>query len=128
VIAEKSQLPKDLIMTTVSAAPASRIRRPSAPSHQVRGPLRALLTGALLVLIAVLIVDNHALALPGGTFAEIGVARAVLQEPAAHGAPQHRGASDTKSRRAGRSADELRHCYVRARRSGQDPATCRTAP
>ena len=78
-------------MTTVSAAPASRIRRPSAPSHQVRGPLRALLTGALLVLIAVLIVDNHVMALPGGTFAEIGVARAVLLEPAAHGAPQHRG-------------------------------------
>jgi|SRR5690349_11370047 hypothetical protein len=115
-------------MTTASAAPASRIRRPSAPSNQVRGPLRALLTGALLVLIAVLIVDNHAVALPGGTFAEIGVVRAVLQGPAAHGAPQHRGRSDTDSRRAGRSTDELRHCYVRARRSGQDPATCRTAP
>ncbi len=85
-------------MTTVSAGPATRIRRPSAPAHQVRVPLRALLTGALLVLIAVLIVDNHVMALPGGTFAGIGVARAVLAATrAAHGAPQHRG------RRAGRA-------------------------
>jgi hypothetical protein len=128
VIAEHLQLPKDLIMTTASAAPASRIRRPSAPPHQVRVPLRALLTGALLVLIAVLIVDNHVMALPGGTFAEIGVARAVLHEPAAHAAPKPLGANDSDSRRVGRSAHELRHCYVRARRSGQDPATCRTAP
>jgi hypothetical protein len=123
----RRQLPllKDLIMTTVSAAPTNRIRPSSAPAHRVRVPLRALLTGALLVLIAALIVDNHVMALPGGTFAGIGVARAVLQDPAAHGGPRRRGASDADS---GRSAHELRRCYVRARRSGQDPATCRTAP
>jgi hypothetical protein len=116
------------MMTTVSAAPATRIRRPSTPPRRVLGPLHALLTGALLALIAVLIVHNHVMALPGGSFADIGVARSVLQEPAAHAAPKHLGANNAASGRAGRSADELRHCYVRARRSGQDPATCRTAP
>ena len=117
-------------MTSVSAARAAGIRPASAPAHRVRVPLRALLSGALLVLAAVLMVDNHVMALPGGSFAEIGVARAVLDGSAGHGAHHHAAKNpDTPgSQSTGRSLHELRRCFVRARRSGQDPATCRTSP
>ncbi len=117
-------------MTSVSAARMSRIRPASAPARRARVPIRALLTGALLVLIAVLMVDNHVMALPGGSFAEIGVARAVLDDSAGHGSRHHAAKipATPGSQSTGRSLHELRHCFVRARRSGQDPATCRTTP
>jgi hypothetical protein len=90
--------------------------------------LRALLTGALLVLIAVLVVDNHVMALPGGSLAEIGVARSVLHGPAAgRAAPNTLDATDPGRHSRGRSAHELHRCFVQARRSGQDPAACRVA-
>ncbi len=112
-------------MTTVSAGQATRIGPGGSPTHRFPAQFRLLLTGLLLALIAMLIVDNHVMALPGGSFAEIGVARAVLDDPAG-GVPAPQDAGAPARRSGSRSVHEMRHCFVQARRSGQDPATCRT--
>ena len=116
-------------MTTISAGRVSRIDPPGAPAQRVGRQLSVLLTGALLVLIALLVVGNHVMALPGGSFAEIGVSDAVLRDAGGHTAPRHRAAiQDANGSAAGRSAHDLHHCFVRARRAGQDPGICRMAP
>jgi len=118
-------------MTTVSAGPTARFHPVSAPARGIGSQYRAMLIGALLVLIAVLIVDNHVMALSGGSIADIGVARTVLRDAAGGAAAHHRAANHEgalRSSSTARSAHELRHCFVQARRSGLNPASCRTAP
>jgi hypothetical protein len=134
-------------MTTVSAGQSTRIGAGGSAAHRLPDQFRVLLTGLLLALITVLIVDNHVMALPGGSFAEIGVARAALDDRAtgrtavqhrapnqatagdrAGGGPEPKDGAAPASRSGIRSMHELRRCFVQARRSGQDPATCRTRP
>ena len=115
-------------MTTVSAEQATRIGPRTSPANRVgaRGSLAAM----VLVLMAILFVDNHLMALPGSAFADIGVSAAVLQDPVRSLVPPRRAAPGyagaAASRSTGGPARELHRCFVRARRSGQDPAGCRT--
>jgi hypothetical protein len=115
-------------MTTVSADRATRIRQGTSAGN--RAGARGVLTAMLLVLLAVLIVDNHLMALPGRSFADIGVSGAVLRDPVRSLLPPRQAAPEAVDavvpRATARSAHELHHCFVHARRSGQDPAACRT--
>jgi len=116
-------------MTTVSADPAIRIRPGTTPADRAGAQLRGALAGLLLLLCAVLIVDNHVMALQGGSLADIGVAGAVLDDPVRSLVPMSSvgpGAAGADARSTGGSVHELRRCFVQARRSGQDPAGCRT--
>jgi len=117
-------------MTTVSADRTTRIRPGASPANRVGA--RGLLAAMLLVLLAGLIVDNHLMAMPGGTFADIGVSGAVLRDPVRSLVPPRQAAPEgvgaPAPRAAARSAHELHHCFVLARRSGQDPAACRAEP
>src|SRR6476620_9059871 len=109
-------------MTTVSADPAIRIRPRTTPADPAGAQLRGLLAGLLLALCAVLVIDNHVMALPDSSFADIGVAGVVLNHPARSLVPWRpagpRDADAAATPSMGTSAHELRQCFVRARRSG----------
>ena len=112
-------------MTTITGTFAPRAQRSAVQRHRVDPTPLSMIAGILLVVITLLVANNHPVAVPGRSAANIGVAAVVL-----HKAAQASDAAAAKAERATVRAErtqwhELFDCWRQAHQRGLDPSMCR---